>query len=228
MRITPSFKVSFKSLFNNANIIHGNTLIHPDLKCYLLAPRWHFYRGYGSVVQQKMPEFVSGSGEDVSSSDLEQLVFCSDDGGPDKKVKVVHEKPIDFTKIDTNLLPTVIIIGRPNVGKSALYNRLIRRREALVYNTPADHVTRDIREGIAKLVFLIDVRAGLHPLDLDVGKWFRKHAPGIKPIVAMNKSESLCDGVGSISDAADEALMLGFGDPIAISAETGTGYGSSP
>lgn len=29
--------------------------------------------------------------------------------------------------------------------------RLIRRREALVYNTPDDHVTRDIREGIAKL-----------------------------------------------------------------------------
>ena len=69
----------------------------------------------------------------------------------------------------------------------------------------------------------IVIRAGLHPLDLDVGKWFRKHAPGIKPIVAMNKSESLCDGVGSISDAADEALMLGFGDPIAISAETGLG-----
>lgn len=29
--------------------------------------------------------------------------------------------------------------------------RLIRRREALVYNTPGDHVTRDIREGVAKL-----------------------------------------------------------------------------
>lgn len=259
----PLFTVSFRSLFNNANIINGNTLIPPDLKCCPLAPRWHLYRGYGSVVQQKMPELVSGSGEDVTSSDLEQLDFCSDDGGTDKKVKVVYEKPIDFTKIDTNLLPTVIIVGRPNVGKSALYNRLIRRREALVYNTPDDHVTRDIREGIAKLgdlrfkvldsagleteaasgsilqrttsmtanvlartqfaVFLIDVRAGLHPLDLDVGKWFRKHAPGIKPIVAMNKSESLCDGVGSISDAADEARMLGFGDPIAISAETGLG-----
>lgn len=259
----PLFTVSFRSLFNNANIINGNTLIPPDLKCCPLAPRWHLYRGYGSMVQQKMPELVSGSGEDVTSSDLEQLDFCSDDGGTDKKVKVVYEKPIDFTKINTNLLPTVIIVGRPNVGKSALYNRLIRRREALVYNTPDDHVTRDIREGIAKLgdlrfkvldsagleteaasgsilqrttsmtanvlartqfaVFLIDVRAGLHPLDLDVGKWFRKHAPGIKPIVAMNKSESLCDGVGSISDAADEARMLGFGDPIAISAETGLG-----
>lgn len=257
------FTVSFRSLFNNANIINGNALIPLDLKCCPLAPRWHHYRGYGSVVQQKMPELVSGSGEDVTSSDLEQLNFCSDDGGTDKKVKVVYEKPIDFTKIDTNLLPTVIIVGRPNVGKSALYNRLIRRREALVYNTPDDHVTRDIREGVAKLgdlrfkvldsagleteaasgsilqrttsmtanvlartqfaVFLIDVRAGLHPLDLDVGRWFRKHAPGIKPIVAMNKSESLCNGVGSICDAADEARMLGFGDPIAISAETGLG-----
>lgn len=67
------------------------------------------------------------------------------------------------------------------------------------------------------------IRAGLHPLDLEVGKWLRKHAPGINPIIAMNKSESLCDGVGSISDAADEARMLGFGDPIAISAETGLG-----
>ncbi|KAJ0687542.1 putative GTP binding domain, P-loop containing nucleoside triphosphate hydrolase [Helianthus annuus] len=58
---------------------------------------------------------------------------------------------VEFSKVDTHLLPTVLLIGRPNVGKSALFNRLIRRREALVYNTPSDHVTRDIREGIAKL-----------------------------------------------------------------------------
>ena len=32
-----------------------------------------------------------------------------------------------------------------------LIYRFIRRREALVYNTPDDHVTRDIREGVAKL-----------------------------------------------------------------------------
>ncbi|CAH8277588.1 unnamed protein product [Arabidopsis lyrata] len=177
----------------------------------------------------------------------------------DKKPKVVYKKPIDFTKIDANLLPTVMLMGRPNVGKSALYNRLIRRREALVYNTPDDHVTRDIREGIAKLgdlrfnvldsagietevssgtilgrttamtanvlartqfaVLIIDVRAGLHPLDLEVGKWLRKHAPQIKPIVVMNKSES----IGSLDEVASEALALGFGEPIAISAETGLG-----
>ncbi|XP_057977799.1 uncharacterized protein LOC131164544 [Malania oleifera] len=178
------------------------------------------------------------------------------------KRKDKHPKGVDFTKIDANLLPTVILVGRPNVGKSALFNRLIRRREALVYNTPDDHVTRDIREGIAKLgdlrfrildsaglemaassgsildrtaemtanviarsqfaVFLIDVREGLHPMDLEVGKWLRRHAPGIRTILVMNKSESL-DGSGFLAAAAGEAYALGFGDPIAISAETGLG-----
>lgn len=171
--------------------------------------------------------------------------------------------PLDFTQIQITRLPTVVILGRPNVGKSALFNRLIRRREALVYNTPDDHVTRDIREGVAKLgdlrfrvldsagleaeassgsilhrtasmtanvlarsnfaLFLTDARAGIHPLDLEVGKWLRKHAPQIKPIVAMNKSESLFDADDSLATAANEMCRLGFGDPIAISAETGLG-----
>ncbi|CAJ1941607.1 unnamed protein product [Sphenostylis stenocarpa] len=170
---------------------------------------------------------------------------------------------LDFTQVQITRLPTVVIIGRPNVGKSALFNRLIRRREALVYNTPDDHVTRDIREGVAKLgdlrfrvldsagleaeassgsilhrtasmtakvlarshfaLFLTDARAGVHPLDLEVGKWLRKHAPQIKPIVAMNKSESLFDANDSLATAANEMCRLGFGDPVAISAETGIG-----
>ncbi|CAA7402716.1 unnamed protein product [Spirodela intermedia] len=170
---------------------------------------------------------------------------------------------VDFTKVDAKLLPTVMIVGRPNVGKSALFNRLIRRREALVYNTPDDHVTRDIREGIAKLgdlrfrvldsagletaassgsildrtadltgsvlartqfaIFLIDVRAGLQPLDVEVGNWLRKNASGVRTILAMNKSESLDDGGGLLIAEAAEAHVLGFGDPIAISAETGLG-----
>uniref|UniRef100_A0A1J3HSR7 GTPase Der n=1 Tax=Noccaea caerulescens TaxID=107243 RepID=A0A1J3HSR7_NOCCA len=192
---------------------------------------------------------------DGNTIDIEDDVSCES-----SNPKVVYKKPIDFTKIDAKLLPTVMIIGRPNVGKSALYNRLIRRREALVYNTPDDHVTRDIREGIAKLgglrfnvldsagietevssgtilgrtttmtanvlartqfaILIIDVRAGLHPLDLEVGKWLRKHAPQIKPIVVMNKSESIGDSLAQVSS---EALALGFGEPTAISAETGLG-----
>lgn len=179
------------------------------------------------------------------------------------KVQGVQRNSVDFTKIPINMLPTVVLVGRPNVGKSALFNRFIKRREALVYNTPDDHVTRDIREGVAKLgdlrfvvldssgletaassgsilertarmtenvllksqlaIFLIDARAGLHPFDLEVGKWLRRHAPDINLVVAMNKSESLFDSSGTLLAAVLEAQRLGFGDPVPISAETGLG-----
>ncbi|KAH6799129.1 GTP-binding protein [Perilla frutescens var. frutescens] len=201
-----------------------------------------------------------------SGSEVEELrvdADYSDCDEPKSKPKVITRESIDFTKIPIEKLPTVMIIGRPNVGKSALFNRLIRRREALVYNTPNDHVTRDIRDGIAKLgdlrfrvldsagleaeassgsvlgrtaamtgyvlakahcaLFLIDARDGIHPLDLDVGKWLRKHAPGMKTIVVMNKAELLDNITGSLDAAAGEAYTLGFGDPIALSAETGFG-----
>lgn len=67
------------------------------------------------------------------------------------------------------------------------------------------------------------IRDGLQPMDLDVGKWLRKNAPELKIIVLMNKAESLDDGLGSLAAASGEALRLGFGDPIALSAETGQG-----
>lgn len=66
-------------------------------------------------------------------------------------------------------------------------------------------------------------RDGLQPMDLDVGKWLRKHASGIKTLVVMNKAELLDDISGSLAAAAGEAYTLGFGDPIALSAETGLG-----
>lgn len=179
------------------------------------------------------------------------------------EAKYPAREVVDFTEIHINKLPRVLIMGRPNVGKSALFNRLIRRREALVYNTPTDHVTRDVREGVAKLgnlrfkvldsagieaeassgsvlsrtaemtsnvlsktqfaLLLVDARDGVLPMDLDVGKWLRKNAPGVKTIVVMNKAESLDDSDGSLASAAGEAYRLGFGDPIALSAETGLG-----
>ena len=60
------------------------------------------------------------------------------------------------------MLPVVVIAGRPNVGKSTLFNRLAGRRIALVADTPG--VTRDSKDAEAQLrgrmVRLIDT-AGL-------------------------------------------------------------------
>ncbi|KAL3814574.1 hypothetical protein ACJIZ3_015842 [Penstemon smallii] len=204
---------------------------------------------------------VSSAGTSSKMEDSEVAAGYSDHEEP--KAKPTSRESIDFTKIPIDKLPTAILIGRPNVGKSALFNRLIRRREALVYNTPNDHVTRDIRDGVAKLgdlrfrvldsagleaeatsgsvlgrtaamtgevlakaqfvLFLIDARDGLQPMDLDVGKWLRIHASGIKIIVVMNKAELLDQFSGSLAAASGEAYTLGFGDPIALSAETGLG-----
>ncbi|MEP5718459.1 MAG: GTPase, partial [Alphaproteobacteria bacterium] len=57
---------------------------------------------------------------------------------------------------------TIAIIGRPNVGKSTLFNRLVGRKLAIVDDTPG--VTRDRREGegkLAELKFRLIDTAGL-------------------------------------------------------------------
>jgi GTP-binding protein len=149
--------------------------------------------------------------------------------------------------------PRVVVVGRPNVGKSTLFNRLVGRRISLVADTPG--VTRDRNEQPAMLrgrsVLLVDT-AGLEesPPETISG---RMHASSATAVDTADLVLFVVDGRSGLS-AADrhfarwlhrqgkpvllvvnkaegrtanasfyEAYELGLGEPIAVSAEHGEG-----
>jgi len=147
----------------------------------------------------------------------------------------------------------VAIVGRPNVGKSTLFNRLVGKKLALVDDTPG--VTRDRRYGegrLGPLEFQVIDTAGLEDAapdtlearmrqqteaalaEADVALFMVDARSGLTPIdrhfaTWLRKSPTPIVLVANKAEgrqgenAAMEAYALGLGEPLAISAEHGDG-----
>lgn len=150
-------------------------------------------------------------------------------------------------------MKNIVIVGRPNTGKSTLFNGLTNSRDALVHDRPG--VTRDVisgripnrpwtvfdtaglenaKSGIAQnstdmaiktienadaILFVVDGRTGLNPMDLEWAKLVHKKSKA-PALLLINKSES----TKRLADVHD-FYKLGFGEPLLISAEHKRGFG---
>ncbi len=150
-------------------------------------------------------------------------------------------------------LPIVAIVGRPNVGKSSLFNSLVGRRASIVEPTPGvtrdrvgavcdidevyfelvdtggfgivdrddlgEHIERQIRYAIDRahlILFVVDAREGLMPLDRATAELLRRYESRVR-LVANKVDEP------HMADATGEFVKLGFGEPVPVSAVTGSG-----
>jgi GTPase len=151
--------------------------------------------------------------------------------------------------------PILALVGRPNTGKSTLFNRLVGWRKAIVDREP--RLTRDRLYGVTEwrgreltvvdtagldlgagadpssragmeaqtrvaieeaqvIVFLLDVRQGLTPVDRDIAEMLRRS--GAPVVVAANKADDPRQEY-----LRHELLELGFEDPVMVSGQHGIG-----
>jgi GTP-binding protein len=150
-------------------------------------------------------------------------------------------------------LPVVAIVGRPNVGKSSLFNSLLGKRTSIVEPTPGvtrdrvsavceiengyielvdtggfgivdrddltEHVRRQIGYAVDQadlILFVVDAREGLSPLDRETAELLRRRADRVRLIANKVDEPHMSAGVG-------EFIKLGYGEPVAISALNGGG-----